>query len=191
MSVLDPLPRAILTARRIGPVPVMLRTLVAAGAAIAVVATTAPAFDVPNGYVVVAILAAVVWVGAPDSAAGLAFAALLAMAWLTGGDGDLEAAAVVTALALLLAHVAAAFAAAMPVTARADRALVLRWAPPTAGSALVVLGAAGLLVGLDAWSPAGSLVATLLALTLLSGAVWWWSVPPSRPPPSEGPTPPG
>ena len=46
---------------------------------------------------------------------------LLAMAWLTGGPGDLEPATVVTALALLVAHVAAALAAAMPATARADR----------------------------------------------------------------------
>ena len=89
-----------------------------------------------------------------------------------------------TALALLLAHVAAALAAAMPVTARADRGLVLRWARPTAGSAAAVLAATALLGGLDAWSPPGSLVATLSALTLLSGAVWWWSI--SRP--RAGPT---
>lgn len=181
MSVLDPLPRAILTWRRIGLVPMVLRGIVAVGSAIAILATTAPVFDVPNGYIIVAILAAAVWAVAPDSAAGLAFVALLAMAWLTGAPGELEPAIVVTALALLVAHVAAALAAAMPATARADPALLLRWAQPTAASAAAVLIAAALLAALDAWSPPGSLIATLSALTLLSAAAWWWSVPPDQP----------
>jgi hypothetical protein len=184
--VLDPLPRAILTWRRIRVVPVVLRAVVAAGSLVAIAGTTLPSFDVPDGYIAAAVVAAAVWAVAPDSAAGLVFVGLLAMAWLTGGTGDIDPATLITALALLGAHVAAALAAAMPVTARADRTLLVRWATPMAGCAAAVLAATALLAALDAWSPPGSLVVTLGALTLLSATVWWWSVPPDRADPGVG-----
>ena len=93
---------------------------------------------------------------APDTHAGLVFLGFLGMAWLTGAPGELGPGVVVTALGLLVAHVAAALAAAMPVTAGADRRLVLRWARPTAWIAAAVLAACGVVAALEAWSPAGS-----------------------------------
>jgi hypothetical protein len=156
----------------------VLRAVVAAGSVAALVATTMPSFDVPDGYIIGAVIAAVVWAVAPDSGAGLVFAGLLAMSWLVGGSGDLGPAIVLTALALLVAHVAAALGAAMPATAKADRTVLLRWARPTAGCAAAVLAATAMVAALDAWSPPGSLVVTLGALTLVTAAVWWWAIPP-------------
>ena len=98
------------------------------------------------------------------------------MAWVTGAPGELGPGVVVTALGLLVAHVAAALAAAMPVTAGADRRIVLRWAGPTAWIAAAVLAAAAIVAALQAWSPAGSIVVTLSALALVTAAAWWWSV---------------
>ena len=112
-----------MTGRRIGAVPLLLRLAVALGSLVAILATALAAWDVPNAYIVVAALFAVVWTFAPDTHAGLVFLAVLGLAWVTGASGDVGPAVVVAALGLLVAHVAAALAGAMPVTAGADRRL--------------------------------------------------------------------
>ncbi|MET0323754.1 MAG: hypothetical protein ABW219_00930 [Ilumatobacteraceae bacterium] len=180
MKAIEPLALAIVTGRRIGKVPLLLRVLVAAGALTAIVGTVLPATDVPNAYVVLAGIFAVVWTIAPDTHAGLVFLGFLGMAWVTGAPGEVDPAAVVTALGLLVAHVAAAIAAAMPVTAGVDPRLLLRWVGPTAVIAGAVLVAAAVVAAFEAWSPAGSIVVTLIALTLVTAAAWWWSTPPDR-----------
>lgn len=180
MKLVESLTVAIVTGRRIGAVPLMLRAIVALGALVAILATALAAWDVPSGYIALAAIFALVWTPAPDTHAGLAFLACLGMAWITGGSGEVRPPVVVTALALLVAHVAAALAGAMPVTAGADRRLVLRWARPTAGIAAAVVAAWALLAGFEAWSPVGSIVITVLALVLVTGAAWWWSVPSDR-----------
>lgn len=166
--------------RRVGRVPLVLRVIVAVAAAVATLATTSAAWDVPDVYVIVAVLAAGAWVVSPDSASGLTFTAALAVAWLAGASGGIGPAVVVVAIAMLAAHVAAALAAALPLTAAADPALILRWARPTVAIAVAVLIGVGLVAVVDAWSPPGSLVVMLGALTLLTLAGWWWAMPPER-----------
>lgn len=180
MTLVETLTTAVATGRRIGRVPVLLRVVVAVATTATVLATTLPSWDAADGYLMLAVFAGIGTVLAPDSAAGLAFAGLVVMCWLIGAPGELGPAVVVTALALLVAHVAAALAAAMPLTARADLRLVGRWARPTAAIALAVLGATALTAALDAWSPAGSLLVTLAALGLVTAAAWWWSTPSDR-----------
>ena len=180
MRLVETLSVAIVTGRRVGAVPLLLRVVVTLGVLVAVLGTALPAWDVPNAYVVLALIFAVVWICAPDTHGGLVFLAFLGMAWVTGAPGELGPGVVVTALGLLVAHVAAALAAAMPVTAGADRRIVLRWAGPTAWIAAAVLAAASVVAALQAWSPAGSIVVTLSALALVTAAAWWWSVPPAR-----------
>ena len=187
MNLVQPLTVAIVTGRRIGRVPLALRMLVALGALTAIVGTALPASDVPDAYIALAGIFAVVWTIAPDTHAGLVFLGFLGTAWLTGTSGDVGPAVVATALGLLLAHVAAALAAAMPVTAGADPRLVLRWVGPTAVIATSVLAAAAVVAAFEAWSPSGSLVVTLVALALVTAAAWWWSTPPDRAGGSRGP----
>ena len=112
------------TLRRLGGVPLVLRAVVAVMAATAIAATTVPAWDAPDGYVGIAVLAAACYVLAPDSASGVVFVGALVVTWLAGAPGEVEPAVVVAALALLVGHVAAALAGSMPVTAHAD---VARW----------------------------------------------------------------
>ncbi len=161
--------------RRIGAVPALARLVVATASTVAVLATALPGWDVPNIWLIVAVLTGLAWVAAPDSGAGLLFMMMVAVSWATGAPSGVSPAAVVTALALLVAHVAAALAASMPITAAADRATALRWLRPTAVIAAVVIGAALLLAALDAWSPSGSVALTLAALTIVATAAWWWS----------------
>lgn len=164
------------TLRRLGLVPMVLRAVVLASAVAAIVATAAPGWDVPDGYLVIAAIAALFATGAPDSGAWVFVAAAIVAGWGTGTPQPaVGPAVVVTALALLVGHVASALAAAMPVTARADRRLVVRWWRPTAGLAAATVAAAAVVAVLEAWGPPGSIVLVLAALGVLGVAVWWWA----------------
>jgi len=164
------------TARRLGTVPLLLRLVVLASCTVAVTSTIVPAWDVPNGYVVIAALAAVVASIVPDSGGGLCFAAAIVTGWATGAESAaVGPALVVTALALLVGHVAGALAAAMPATAAADARLMTRWWRPTAAIGAGVVATAILVGALDAWSPPGSIIVVLAALVVAGLGVWWWS----------------
>jgi hypothetical protein len=172
MSSLDELFAAV---RRCGLVPVLLRVVIALGLAGAVVATAVPDWDVPEGYLWIAVIAGLPGVVAPDAGAAAIASAAVLVAWAIGAPGGIGPAVVVTALCLLVVHVASALAATMPVTARASIGLPLRWLRPTAALAGGTLATAGLVALLDRWSPPGSIVLVVLALGGLAGGVWWWT----------------
>jgi len=164
------------TARLLGRVPVVLRVTVLVSCIVAVAATIVPSWDVPNGYLYIAAVAAIVAAAVPDTGGGFVFAAAIVVAWATGAEtASVGPAVVVTALALLVGHVAGALAAAMPATADAEPALALRWWRPTAVLAGATAATAGLVAVLDAWSPRGSLVVVLAALVVAGLGTWWWS----------------
>ena len=165
------------TLRRLGIVPLVLRAVVAVMAATAIAATTMPAWDAPDGYVAVAVVAAVCYVLAPDSGSGIVFVLVLVVTWLAGAPGEVEPAVVVAALALLVGHVAAALAGSMPVTAPADVGLAVRWARPTGVIAAGVLATALALAVLDATSLPGSAIVTVAAVAAVTAAAWRWSAP--------------
>jgi hypothetical protein len=163
--------------RVIGRVPLLVRGVIVLAAETAVVATTLPSWDAPDGYVLVALVAALGCVIAPDSAFALVFSATVAACWAARGPDRVDAAVVVTALALLGVHVSCALAAAVPVSAVVHADVVRRWLRPTFTLAAAVLAAAGVTAMLEAWSPAGSIVVTLTGLGLLTALVWWAGEP--------------
>jgi hypothetical protein len=163
----------VINARRWGRLPLLARAVIAAGAAGAIIATATPGWDVPDAYLIIAAVAGVVGVIDPDAGGAAFCTGAVVVAWATGSPGAVSPAAVVTALCLLLVHVASALAAAMPVTARGDIGLVLRWVRPTAAIAGGTLATAGLAAILDRWSPPGSIVLVLLALAVLGLGAWW------------------
>ncbi len=75
MRLVETLSVAIVTGRRIGAVPLLLRAVVALGVLVAVLGTALPAWDVPNAYVVSALIFAVAVDRAP-APAGLVFLGL-------------------------------------------------------------------------------------------------------------------
>jgi hypothetical protein len=156
-------------------VALALRATIAVGLAGAVVATAAPAWDVPDAYLWIAVIAGAVGVVAPDAAGATVATIAVIVAWATGGSGGVGPAVVITALCLLVAHVASAIAASMPIAADAPPDVLLRWARPTGVIATGTAATAGLTAALDRWSPPGSIVLVLLALAALGGAVWWWT----------------
>jgi hypothetical protein len=166
---------ALATLRRVAMMPILLRGVVAAMATIAIAATTLPAWDAPGGYVVVAVLAAIGYVCLPDSGSGVVFVSAVAVTWLTGAPGGVGPAVVVTALALLVGHVAAALAGSIPITAHADVALALHWARPSVAIGAGTVAAAAVVAVLDGISLPGSAVVTLAAIGAVTAGAWWWS----------------
>jgi hypothetical protein len=163
----------VITARRWGRLPLLARAVIAAGVAGAIIATAVPGWDVPDAYLIIAAVAGAVGVIDPDAGGAAFCSGAVVVAWATGSPGGVNPAVVVAALCLLVVHVASALAAAMPVTARGDVGLVLRWARPTAAIAGGTLATAGLTAILDRWSPPGSIVLVLLALAVLGLGAWW------------------
>ena len=174
------LDRAVLTARRCGWLPLLLRAIIAGGVVGAVVATGVPAWDVPDIYLLIALVAGATGIVVPDAGGAVFCTAAVVVAWATGAPGGVGPAVVVTALCLLVVHVATALAAAMPVTARGELRLAARWARPTAVLAIATVAAAGLAAALDRWSPPGSLLLVLAALAVLAVGTWWLSTSGSR-----------
>src|SRR5215218_8515697 len=150
----EPWAVVVATLRRIGAVPMALRAAVLLSAVVAIVATTTPAWDVPNGYMYIAGIAAAIAVIVPYSGG-----------WFFVG----------AALAVLAGHVACALAAAMPATAAADVRLLVRWWRPTIVLTGATVATAVLVALLEAWTPPGSVVVVIAALAVLAAAVWWWS----------------
>jgi hypothetical protein len=174
------LDRAVLIARNCGWLPLLLRTVIAVGVVGAVVATAVPAWDVPDIYLLLAVVAGAVGVVVPDAGGALFCTAAVVVAWATGAPGGVGPAVVVTALCLLVVHVASALAAAMPVTARGDLRSAARWARPTAVLAIATIAAAGLAAAFDRWSPPGSLLLVLAALAVLAAGTWLLSTSGTR-----------
>jgi hypothetical protein len=111
----------------------------------------------------------------PDSAAALVFLALVAGGWVVRAPADLTWALVVTAIALLVVHLATAFAGQLPSYGRAGRRALRRWVLPATIAALlapVVAIAAALVRGADV---PGSLLVTVGALIGATAAVWFAS----------------
>lgn len=167
----------------VATVPVFLRAIVLASSALAILTTALPSWDVVDGYLWVAALAGVVATTVPDSGGWLFFAAAIVVAWVTGADDAVVGPSLVaTALALLVGHVGAALAAAMPATAAAPIGLVAHWWRPTAVIALSVVSTAVGIRLLAAWERPGSIVIVIAALGVATLAVWRWSAVGGREP---------
>ncbi len=162
-------------ARSCGRVALALRAIIALGVAGAVVATAVPAWDVPDAYLWLAAIGGLVGVIAPDAAGAAVASGCVVIAWATRGPGGVGPAVMVTALCLLVVHVASALAAAMPINADARGVLLLRWIRPTGTIAAGTVVTAGIAAAFDRWSPPGSVVLVLVVLGALGGAVWWWT----------------
>jgi hypothetical protein len=109
----------------------------------------------------------------PDSLAALLFLIVVSLGWLMRAPSDLTWPLVVTGIALLVVHLAAAFAGQIPSYAVVNRQALRRWLLPATVALLlgpVVAVAAAVVRG--AGVP-GSLLVTVAALAAATGAVWF------------------
>jgi hypothetical protein len=109
----------------------------------------------------------------PDSAAPLFFMLVVAGGWLQRAPSGVGWDVVLTGIALLVVHLASAFAAQFPSYARVERRALRKWLLPAMIALLlgpVVAVAAALIRGA---AVPGYMVLTVAALAAVTGAVWF------------------
>ncbi len=109
----------------------------------------------------------------PDSAAALVFIAVVALGWVLRAPADVGVSVAVTAIALVVVHLAVAFAAQIPSYGRIGRGALRRWLlPATLAALLAAVTAIGAAVVRGA-GVSGSLLVTVGALLIATAAVWF------------------
>jgi hypothetical protein len=109
----------------------------------------------------------------PDSTAAVLFLLVVAGGWIARAPSEVGFGVVVTGIALLVVHLASAFAAQIPSYGKVSRRALRRWLLPAMIAGLlgpVVAIAAAVVRGVEV---PGSLLVTVAALAAATAAVWF------------------
>ncbi|MEU8225155.1 hypothetical protein [Kribbella sp. NPDC048915] len=148
------------------------RLLILLAGAVALVVPAVQPWDQPDLVPVVGVPLLVCVAVLPDSLAALAFIFVVVFGWLMRGPADPSWSIAVTAMALVVLHLASAFAGQLPSYARISRAALHRWWLPAA-TALLLAPAVALITALVRHAEVpGSLVVTTAALVLTTATIW-------------------
>lgn len=151
------------------------RSAIAVAGVVALVLPGLQSWDQMDAVPVAGAFLLVACVVLPDSLAALLFLIVVCAGWLMRAPSDLNWGLVLTGIALLVVHLASAFAGQIPSYAVAGRPALRRWLLPATVAVLlgpVVAVAAALIRGADV---RGSLLVTVAALVAATGAVWFAS----------------
>jgi hypothetical protein len=152
---------------------VLCRLTIAAAGAVAVLLPASRPWDELDLIPILAVPLLLVCVVLPDSAAPLFFILVVAAGWLQRAPNGVSWDVVLTGIALLVVHLASAFAAQFPSYARVERRALRKWLLPAMIALLlgpVVAVAAALIRGA---AVPGSMALTVGALAAATGAVWF------------------
>ncbi|NIK62198.1 hypothetical protein [Kribbella shirazensis] len=163
--------------RASGRAVLLARLVIAVAGAVALVVPALQSWDQPDLVAIVGVPLLLAAVVLPDSLAAMVFMLLVALGWMMRGPGELSWSLVLTAIGLIVVHLASAFAAQLPSYARVHRAALRRWWLPGAIAVLLapaVAGAAALVRGADV---AGSLLVTVAAIAVTAATIWFAAGP--------------
>ena len=161
--------------RASGRAVVLARLVIAVAGAVASVVPAVQSWDQMDLIPLIGIPMLAATVVLPDSLAGLVFLLVVAFGWLVRAPAELSWGLGVTAIALVVVHLATAFAAQAPSYVRMQRDALRRWWLPGAIAVLivpVVAVAAALVQGADV---PGSLLVTVGAIVLATATIWFAS----------------
>ena len=159
--------------RASGRATVLARLAIGAAGAVALVVSSVQPWDQLDVVILLGVPLLVACVVLPDSAAALLFLVVIAGGWLYRAPSEVSWGLVITGIALLVVHLASAFAAQIPSYGKAGPRVLRRWLLPATIAALlgpVVAIAAALVRGADV---PGSLLVTVGALAAATAAVWF------------------
>ncbi|MFD7154796.1 hypothetical protein ACFV9C_09370 [Kribbella sp. NPDC059898] len=158
--------------RAAGRTVLLTRLVIALTGAIALVVPAVQPWDqldiVPYVGVPLLLLAVVV----PDSFAGLTFMLVIALGWLMRAPATVSWSLVLTAAALVILHLASAFAAQLPSYARVHRSALQRWWLPAATAVVLTGLIAGIAALIHHANLSGSLAVTSAAIALTAATIW-------------------
>jgi len=154
-----------------GPALLARGTILLAGA-VALLVEVAQPWDAMDAVVLVTVVVLPLAVLAPDSPAPLGFVVLIVLGWLSRAPSAPGWPVVEVALALLVLHLAAAFAGQFPADADTGGAVLRRWLPAATTAGVLTVVVAGLGGVLRGSGVEGSLGVTVAALLGLSAVLW-------------------
>jgi hypothetical protein len=149
------------------------RGMIALAGTVAILVPTVASWDQLDLVLILAIPLLIATVVAPDSLAGVMFLLTVTIGWVIRAPAEISWGLVVTAIALVVVHLATAFAAQLPSYVRVERRALRRWVVPGGIAVLlapVVAVAAALVQGADV---PGSLLVTVGALVLATITIWF------------------
>lgn len=161
--------------RAAGTASWVARGSIAVAGAVALVVPGLQSWDQMDLVPIAGALMLLACVALPDSAAGLIFLVVVAGGWLLRAPSKLTLGLVLTGIALLVVHLASAFAGQIPSYARVSRRALRKWLLPATIAMLlgpVVAIAASAVRGA---AVSGSLLITVGALAAATVAIWFAS----------------
>ena len=173
MSIAEKISLWLAQLRASGEAVVVARLVAAAAGTVALLVSALQPWDQMDLIPLIAVPMLVATVVLPDSLAGVIFLIVVPVGWLVRAPGEISWSLAVTAIALVVVHLATAFAAQIPSYARVHRDSLRRWWLPGAIAVLivpVVAVAAALVQGADV---PGSLLVTVGALALATVTIWF------------------
>ncbi|MFF0344155.1 hypothetical protein [Kribbella sp. NPDC004875] len=149
------------------------RTVIAIAGAVALVVPALQSWDEMDLVPIVGAPLLLATLVLPDSLAGTGFLLLVGLGWLLRAPREVSWSLAITAMALVVVHLATAFAAQLPSYVRIRPAALRRWWLPTAiALLLVVIGAVAARLVQGAGVP-GSLVVVAAAMALVALTIWF------------------
>jgi hypothetical protein len=173
MSIAEKISLWLVQLRASGRAAVVARLSIAVAGAVALLVPAVQSWDQLDLIPLIAIPMLVATVVLPDSLGGLMFIVVVALGWVSRAPGEVSWSLVVTGIALLVVHLAAAFTAQLPSYALVHQQSLRRWLLPGAIALLIgpaVAIAAALIQGAEV---AGSLLVTVSALILATATIWF------------------
>ena len=159
--------------RASGRAVLLARLVIAVAGVVALVVPAVQSWDQMDLIPLLGVPLLLATVVLPDSPAGLVFLLIVSAGWLMRAPGEVSWSLAVTAIALLVVHLATAFTAQLPSYARVHRDALRRWLLPGAIAVAIVpviAVAAALVRGADV---RGSLLVTVGALVLATVTIWF------------------
>jgi hypothetical protein len=175
MSVAERITKWLAELRAAGMASLLARLAVAVGGVVALVVPGLQPWDQLDVVPVAGVPLLLACVVLPDSTAAALFMLVIVAGWIIRAPSDLGFGLVVTGIALLVVHLASAFAAQIPSYGKVHRRALRRWLLPATVAGLlgpVVAVAAAVIRGADV---PGSLLVTVAALAAATAAVWFAS----------------
>ncbi|GAA1592324.1 hypothetical protein GCM10009804_55850 [Kribbella hippodromi] len=158
--------------RSSGRAVLLARLLIAAAGTVALVVPTIQPWDQLDLVPILGVPLLLTTVVLPDSLAGLMFLLVVTLGWLTRAPADLTAGLVITAVALVILHLATAFTAQLPSYARLTPKALTRWRVPTTIAVLLAPAIALAATLIHNANIPGSLAITVTAIALTTTTIW-------------------
>jgi hypothetical protein len=159
--------------RATGRAVLLARLVIAVAGAVAIVVPALQPWDQLDLVPYLAVPLLLTTVVLPDSLAAMLFLLVVGLGWLLRAPGTMSWSLVLTAIALVVVHLSAAFVGQLPSYARVHRTALHRWWLPTATAVLLPLAIAGAVALVQHADVPGSLAVTAAAIALAAATLWF------------------